>query len=261
MSSSVISDLQKINPSAIIELFRLQLSNTLHGANTIYRFHNGSSLKDNGQIVWAGNTYDRFPINAEGFAFQKGQIPRPTLTISNALGTITAILLNVNETTTGNDLTGATVTRIRTLAKFLDHANFPQQKTSVTTLTPDPNDAETVIFPVTVVNVGGVNIFAINGLNNPVLTMKRASTYIFDQSDSSNTGHPFAIKSDAGGSQSTTVSGTCNILLPLLANDLYQFGCVLRALGNSSIAANVENSICISLNILNTISCSTKLLK
>ena len=38
--------------------------------------------------------------------------------------------------------------------------------------------------------------------------MKRASTYIFDQSDSSNTGHPFAIKSDAGGSQSTTVSGT-----------------------------------------------------
>ena len=208
MSSSVISDLQKINPSAIIELFTLQLSNTLHGANTIYRFHNGSSLKDNGQIVWAGNTYDRFPIKAEGFAFQKGQIPRPTLTISNALGTITAILLNVNETTTGNDLTGATVTRIRTLAKFLDHANFPQQKTSVTTLTPDPNDAETVIFPVTVVNVGGVNIFAINGLNNPVLTMKRASTYIFDQSDSSNTGHPLAIKSDAGGAQSTTVFGT-----------------------------------------------------
>ena len=124
-SSAIVSNLQNTNPSAIIELFTLQLDNSLHGATTIYRFHAGSSLKDNGEIVWAGNTYQRFPIKAEGFAFRRGMLPRPTLTISNALGTITAILLNVNTTTTGNDLTGATVTRIRTLAKFLDAVNFP----------------------------------------------------------------------------------------------------------------------------------------
>ena len=124
-SAAIVSDLQNINPSAIIELFTLQLDNSLHGATTVYRFHNGSSLKDNGEIVWAGNTYQRFPIEAEGFAFQKGQLPRPTLTVSNALGTITAILLSVNTTTAGNDLTGATVTRIRTLARFLDAVNFP----------------------------------------------------------------------------------------------------------------------------------------
>ena len=123
--SSVASDLQVINPSAIIELFTLQLDNSLHGATTIYRFHAGSSLKDNGEIVWAGNSYQRFPIKAEGFAFRQGQLPRPTLTVSNALGTITAILLSVNTTTAGNDLTGATVTRIRTLARFLDAVNFP----------------------------------------------------------------------------------------------------------------------------------------
>ena len=210
MSSSVISDLQKINPSSIIELFTLQLSNSLHGATTVYRFHNGSSLKDNGEIVWAGNTYQRFPIKAEGFAFQKGQLPRPTLTVSNALGTITAILLSVNETTTGNDLTGATVTRIRTLAKFLDHANFPQQTTSVTTttLTADPDDAEEQFFVVTVVEVSGSNIFVVNGDNNPTLTMKRGSIYNFDVSDSSNATHPFRIKSDAGGAQTVTVTGT-----------------------------------------------------
>ena len=34
------------------------------------------------------------------------------------------MLLSVNETTPGNDLTGAVVTRIRTLAKFLDAVNF-----------------------------------------------------------------------------------------------------------------------------------------
>ena len=124
-SSAIVSNLQNTNPSAIIELFTLQLDNSLHGATTIYRFHAGSSLKENGEIVWAGNTYQRFPIKAEGFAFRQGQLPRPTLTVSNALGTITAILLSVNTTTAGNDLTGATVTRIRTLAKFLDAVNFP----------------------------------------------------------------------------------------------------------------------------------------
>ena len=124
-SSAIVSNLQNTNPSAIIELFTLQLDNSLHGATTIYRFHAGISLKDNGEIVWAGNTYQRFPIKAEGFAFRQGQLPRPTLTVSNALGTITAILLSVNTTTAGNDLTGATVTRIRTLARFLDAVNFP----------------------------------------------------------------------------------------------------------------------------------------
>ena len=124
-SAAIVSDLQNINPSAIIELFTLQLDNSLHGATTVYRFHNGSSLKDNGEIVWAGNSYQRFPIQAEGFEYGKGQLPRPTLTVSNALGTITAILLSVNTTTAGNDLTGATVIRIRTLARFLDAVNFP----------------------------------------------------------------------------------------------------------------------------------------
>ena len=135
-SASVISDLQSINPSAIIELFTLTTTAALHGSATTHRFHNGTSLKDNGEIVWAGDTYQRFPIQAEGFAYQRGQLPRPTLTVSNALGTITAILSNVNETTTGNDLTGATFTRIRTQARFIDAVNFPSNVNPYGT--PDP---------------------------------------------------------------------------------------------------------------------------
>ena len=132
----IITDLQKINPSAIIELFSLALDSTLHGASTIYRFHNGSNLVSNGDIVWAGNSYVKMPIQADGFAFQKGQLPRPKLTVSNAIGTITSILLTVNQTTTGNDLTGATVTRIRTLARYLDAVNFPGSSNPFGT--PDP---------------------------------------------------------------------------------------------------------------------------
>ena len=136
VNSAVFSNLQSINPSAIIELFTLQLSTALHGANTVYRFHAGTNRVGNGDIIWAGNTYIKMPIEAEGFAFRKGQLPRPTLRVSNALGTITAILLNVNSTTTGNDLTGATVTRIRTLARYLDSVNFPGNTNPLGT--PDP---------------------------------------------------------------------------------------------------------------------------
>ena len=132
----VFSEVQKINPSAIIELFTLQLNNGLHGATTVYRFHSGSNLNANGEIVWAGNAYQRFPIEATGFAYQRGQIPRPKLVVSNALGTISAILLTVNGTTAGNDLTGATVTRIRTMARFLDAVNFPGNSNPLGT--PDP---------------------------------------------------------------------------------------------------------------------------
>tara|TARA_B100001778_G_C18575333_1_gene624657 strand:+ start:185 stop:1177 length:993 start_codon:yes stop_codon:yes gene_type:complete len=209
-TAPIITDLQKINPSAIIELFTLTTDATLHGSAQTYRFHNGTSLNANGDIIWAGNQYLKMPIQAEGFAFQKGQLPRPTLTISNALGTITAILLNVNQVTTGNDLTGATVTRIRTLARYIDAVNFPTTTTSTTTTTTiaDPADAESVTYTVTVVNVGGSNIFAINGSNNPVLTMKRGSTYTFDVSDNTNATHPLRIKSDAGGDETVTVNGT-----------------------------------------------------
>jgi lambda family phage minor tail protein L len=135
-TAPVFSEVQKINPSAIIELFTLQLDNSLHGATTTYRFHSGSNLNANGEIVWDGNAYQRFPIEANGFAYQRGQIPRPKLVVSNALGTISAILLTVNQTTTGNDLTGATVTRIRTMARFLDAVNFPGNSNPLGT--PDP---------------------------------------------------------------------------------------------------------------------------
>ena len=122
----IISDLQKSNPSAIIELFELELDSTLHGSQTTmtYRFHAGSNLDLNGKVVWQENEYLRYPVEASGFAFQKGQLPRPQITISNALSLISAVMLEVNLITAGNDLTGAKVTRIRTLAKFLDETNF-----------------------------------------------------------------------------------------------------------------------------------------
>ena len=119
------SELQAINPGSIIELFTIELNTALHGSNTLYRFHNGANMNANGEVVWAGNSYLRFPIECTGFEFgSTGTLPRPKIAVSNIFGTLTAIMQDVNQTTVGNDLNGAKFTRIRTLARFLDAVNF-----------------------------------------------------------------------------------------------------------------------------------------
>jgi lambda family phage minor tail protein L len=116
-----VSALQEIAPGAIIELFTLELNALQHGVVDTYRFHAGTNLNSNGELVWAGNSYMRFPIEAEGFEYSgNGQLPRPKVRVSNVIGTITALLLSLPD-----GLEGAKFTRIRTLARYLDAANFP----------------------------------------------------------------------------------------------------------------------------------------
>ena len=132
------SELQAINPGSIIELFTIELNAALHGSNTVYRFHNGANMNANGEVVWAGNSYLRFPIECTGFEFgSTGTLPRPKIAVSNIFGTLTAIMQSVNETTVGNDLNGAKFTRIRTLARFLDAVNFTGNTNPYGT--PDPS--------------------------------------------------------------------------------------------------------------------------
>ena len=114
------SELQSAAPSAIIELFQLELNLAQHGANETHYFHSGANLNASGEIVWAGQVYQRWPIEASGFEYNGKQLPRPTLRVSNVLGTITALIL-----TLPNGLEGAKVSRIRTLARYLDAVNFP----------------------------------------------------------------------------------------------------------------------------------------
>ena len=104
---------------------------------TVYLFHAGSNMKDNFDIVWQSNTYARMPCQADGFKYSgKGTLPRPTLSFSNLLGTITAIMQLTNKITPLSDLQGAKVIRRRTLSRFLDAENF---SSSVNPFgTPDP---------------------------------------------------------------------------------------------------------------------------
>ncbi len=126
-----VSALQEVAPSAVIELFELELNTAQHGTTDIYRFHAGTSLNNNGEVVWNGNSYQRFPVEADGFEYSgNGQLPRPKIRVSNILSTITALLLTLPD-----GLEGAKFTRIRTLARYIDAVNFPG---GVSPYSPDP---------------------------------------------------------------------------------------------------------------------------
>ena len=133
--SSVYEDVSTLAPDTIIELFAMHVVSAIHGSSDVYRWHNGCNANVNGNITFASQSYTRQPIEAEGFKYSSaGTLPRPKLTISNATGVMTTLLLLVNETTVGNDLGGALVYRIRTLKKYLDgesgadpNARFPTE--------------------------------------------------------------------------------------------------------------------------------------
>lgn len=69
---------------------------------------------------------------------------------------------------------------------------------------------DTQTYTVTVASVDGGNKFILDGSNYPAITLKRGYTYIFDQSDGSNSGHPLAFRAsdDTSYTSGVTTTGT-----------------------------------------------------
>lgn len=136
--SAVAPDLSDLSPTAIIDLYELETFAALHGADATYRFHAGLTLKTpNTGVTWNGNQYTRYPIEIDGFEYLgNGQLPRPKVRVSNLFSLLSLIMIEINATNPGNDLCGAKLTRIRTMARYLDAVNFPGNTNPYGT--PDP---------------------------------------------------------------------------------------------------------------------------
>jgi lambda family phage minor tail protein L len=113
------NDVQQGWHDAIIEMFEIDLSTIEDGLSGQYFFTN-EVMPDNSSVVWKGQTYTSFPIEASGFdVTTKGQMPQPEITVANVLGTFSAVI------SSANDLVGAKVIRRRTLFKYLDNGPTP----------------------------------------------------------------------------------------------------------------------------------------
>lgn len=113
----IASEIQKLNPSAVIELYEVDATNHVDGG--VFRFHPGTKVSG-GPVVWAGNSYTPFPVEVSGFEWKSsGTLPRPTIRVANVDGLMGEVVRQMD------DLIGAKVTRIRTFVKYLDAVNFP----------------------------------------------------------------------------------------------------------------------------------------
>lgn len=123
---SIAADANSLTPGAIVELFELDLSRY---AGQVVRFHAGINGLGN-DVVWQGNTYVRFPIQATGFSWTgQGTLPRPKIAIGNPTGLVSALCKQYG------DMVGCTLTRRRTLLQYLDAANFAAGNAAA-----DPNE-------------------------------------------------------------------------------------------------------------------------
>ena len=155
-----VNDLQGSNPSSLIELFQLELSPVLHkGAYVspgIKYFYSGVNEKDTtAKIIWNEQAYDALPIIVEGIEYRvKGSLPRPTLRVSNLFGTMSDMLNTINDfidpdtgaKNIGQDLAGAKLTRIRTLVKYIDAANWQDDTNPYGTPSPTTKFPDDVYF-------------------------------------------------------------------------------------------------------------------
>lgn len=114
MKIEKVKDLFKADPTLPIVLYQLDLKN--RGTFTFHAGENGYNKK----IVFQGISYDHYPIEVEGFEFTgDGRLPRPRMRVSNYRGNL-SIRLPIFD-----DFINYRLTRIKTLLKYIDHVNFP----------------------------------------------------------------------------------------------------------------------------------------
>ena len=208
------------------------------------------SLSD--PIVTAGGTI-HLPAGAPGMVLTLGQETGriapgnlgQQLNLSVNWNPTDFLVCNSEITVTGHQLTAG-------VGSVTIDAQQVQQVTGFeNTLSSQP---DVVNYTVTVIQSGGQNIYVLNGVQKPALTMLRATKYVFDLSDNTNTNHPLRFK-DASGAAYTdgvVVTGTpgpagakVEFTVPSGAPDSLRYYCTFHGNGMGN-TITVNNYITIS---------------
>jgi lambda family phage minor tail protein L len=117
IKKEIIREIDSINETAIIELFRLYY-NYQEDPQAVLHFHGGTN-NVRSSIYFDGQEYIALPVEGEGFEILGDQrLPRPKIKISNAGLYMSSILRKYK------NLNNAKIERRRIFAKFLDDRNF-----------------------------------------------------------------------------------------------------------------------------------------
>ena len=127
-----------------------------------------------------------------------------------SVGTVTINAVDNSQTVNLNSLNASLSLGTVTVVGDIDSSYTVTGQTATSSLgTPTINTNAITTYTVTVASYAGGNRYYIDGTVYPTLNLSEGSTYRFDQSDSSNSGHPLRFSTTAngthgGGSEYTT---------------------------------------------------------
>ena len=142
--------------------------------------------------------------NFESFTFSTVSESTSTTNLNNSTSSTTT----VPETTTTSSTTTTTVPETTTTSSTTT-TTVPETTTTSSTTTTTTSSTTTTTVPeitnitVTVSNDGSGSEYYLNGSKGATINVSNGTKYRFDQSDSSNSGHPLRISNSQEGSQYT----------------------------------------------------------
>ena len=187
---------------------------------------------------------------------------KANITTANVASTtsIAALTLTGAANHTPTAVTGAFTANVPSI-EGIANTNLPSQTAISGAVFGDNVQPTGNNYTVTVANSGSGNKYYIDGVEAAELTLTKGLTYIFDVSDSSNSGHPFRFKDASGNSYTTgvTTSGTAGssgatvtLVIPTSGTMPARYYCTVHGNGMGNTITTVDSTTTFTVTVVSS---------